>query len=257
MITIAHVSDVHLDGRSRAHERTEKVLGFLRSAGSQIDVVLVTGDIADRGRPQEYEEAKALLDLPLPVLLLPGNHDVRSAFADGLLGRGFPGDARQDPRTGPDDEINQLATVAGVDFLLCDSSIPGQDGGRLSDSTLDWLERTLTGRGGGAPALVCFHHPPVDLHLPHVDPIRQVGEERLAELVRRHPNVVAMLCGHAHTAAVSTFAGVPLCVAPGVSSTIRLPLEGMPAVDQQAPPAVAIHLLDDDRRLVTHFRPIC
>jgi hypothetical protein len=46
-----------------------------------------------------------------------------------------------------------------------------------------------------------FHHPQVRLHDPFIDAIRQHGEERLAGLVERHPHVIAILCGHAHTPA--------------------------------------------------------
>jgi Icc protein len=246
LITIAHVSDTHLDGGDRAHERTARVLDLLAQVASEIDVVLITGDIADHGLPPEYAEARELLakvDLPVPVLKLPGNHDVRSPFASGLLDR-EPSDA----------EINELVTVGGYDFLLCDSSIPGQDDGRLSDQTIDWLEQALA--GADRPALVCFHHPPVILHTPHIDRLRQFDEERLAAVVRRHPRVVGLLCGHAHMAAVSTFAGVPLCVGPGVVSTLRLPFEPSPAIDLDLPPGLAFHIVDDDGRLVTHFRVV-
>jgi hypothetical protein len=67
---------------------------------------------------------------------------------------------------------------------------------------------------------------------------------------------VAVLCGHAHTAAATTFAGRPLLVAPGVVSTIRLPGQDGPVADHEAPPGVAFHTLDDERRLTTHYRPV-
>jgi Icc protein len=78
----------------------------------------------------------------------------------------------------------------------------------------------------------------------------------LAQLVARHPQVVAIPCGHAHSAAASTFAGRPLLVAPGIVSTLRLPWERGEAVDWRLPPAIAFHVLDDDRRLTTHYRVI-
>ena len=57
----------------------------------------------------------------------------------------------------------------------------------------------------------------------------------------------------AHPAA-STFAGLPLLVAPGVVSTLRLPWEGRGDIDEDLPPAVAFHVLDDHGRLTTHYR---
>jgi 3',5'-cyclic-AMP phosphodiesterase len=146
---------------------------------------------------------------------------------------------------------------------MCDSSIPGRDDGRLDDETLTWLEGVLTDTPPGTPVFVVFHHPPVVLHAPYVDAIRQFGADRLAGLIARHPDVAAVLCGHAHTPAATTFAGRPLLVAPGVVSTVRLPWEtgtwgtdtdGL--VDHDLPPALAFHVLDDEGRLTTHYRVV-
>ena len=85
-------------------------------------------------------------------------------------------------------------------LAMCDSTIPGEDGGYLADETLTWLDHDLGAAGDDVPALVCFHHPPVTLTIPYVDGIRLAGEHRLADVLARHDNVVAVLCGHAHTA---------------------------------------------------------
>jgi 3',5'-cyclic-AMP phosphodiesterase len=73
-------------------------------------------------------------------------------------------------------------------------------------------------------------------------------------VVRRHPQVVAVLCGHAHTAGSTTFGGVPLLVAPGVVSTLTFPWERGADLDYGQPPAIAFHVLDGGR-LTTHFVP--
>ncbi|TNC18899.1 metallophosphoesterase family protein [Amycolatopsis alkalitolerans] len=87
-----------------------------------------------------------------------------------------------------------------------------------------------------------------------LDGIRLRGEDRLAALLERYPQVVAVLCGHAHTAAASTFAGKPLRAAPGVVSTLKLPWEHGDLLDYAQPPALAFHVLDDEHRLTTHYR---
>jgi 3',5'-cyclic AMP phosphodiesterase CpdA len=44
------------------------------------DIVLVTGDLVDFGKPEEYAHLRKLLaPLPMPCYLIPGNHDERSA----------------------------------------------------------------------------------------------------------------------------------------------------------------------------------
>ncbi|MFE9403435.1 metallophosphoesterase [Streptomyces sp. NPDC006530] len=245
MIAIAHVSDLHLDGGPRATERAERVMSYLRDLPGPLDAVLVTGDIADHARAEEYQQAKELFALPHPVLVLPGNHDRRAPFRTGLL------DGKPD-----DEELNQAVRAGGATFLLLDSTVPGSDDGVLSDHTLAWLEDALAQEPTDRPVFVCFHHPPVELHTPYVDRVRQFHEDRLAEVLARHTHVVALLCGHAHVAAATTFAGLPLLVAPGVASTVPLPFEGRDAVDYELAPGLAFHLLDDRRRLVTHYRAL-
>jgi 3',5'-cyclic-AMP phosphodiesterase len=271
MIAIAQVSDIHLDGSPERARRARAVMHRLRGGRAPLDAVLVTGDIADHGRPSEYEEARTILSAPCPVLFLPGNHDERDAFRRGLLsGRdaGAPGggdgtEARlntevppspQAPST-PEAPLNQVHRVAGAVLALCDSVVPGQDGGYLADETLDWLDALLSD-DPGAPALVCLHHYPVPLHTELADTIRLAGEDRLAAVISRHPQVVAVLCGHAHTAAATTFAGRPLLVAPGVLSTGVTPWDVSATADYEAPPAVAYHIIGDDGRLTTHYRPV-
>ena len=102
-----------------------------------------------------------------------------------------------------------------------------------------------------------MHHPPVTLGIPFVDAIRQGDGHRLQDVLRRHEQVVAVLCGHAHTAASTWFGGRQLLIAPGVASTVLLPAERPTGdvLDDDAPAGVAFHLLDDGR-LTTHFRVV-
>ncbi|GAA1707077.1 metallophosphoesterase [Fodinicola feengrottensis] len=249
MIVIAHLSDVHIDGDARSVERTRAVMTYLENLAYDLDVVLVTGDIADHGLPSEYEQARKLLTSRHPVLICPGNHDERAAFREHLLGQ--PGSA---------EPVNQVFEAAGFAVVLCDSSVPGKDDGYLQDETLEWLDGVLAGIPDDRPVLVGFHHPPVPLNTPYVDGIRQYGEQRLADLASRHRNIVAFLCGHAHTPAVTTFASRPLLVAPGVVSTLKFPWESQEGpddhVDLRLPPSLAFHILDDEGRLTTHYRTV-
>ncbi len=247
MVVIAHVSDLHLDGEPRSTDRARAVLDYLEDLPFDLAAVLVTGDIADHGKRVEYECARTLLTSRHPVLVCPGNHDERAAFREVLLA--------QPAGAGP---VNQVLRTDGITLAVCDSSIPGRDDGFLEEGTLVWLDRVLEESPGDVPALVAFHHPPVALHIPFVDRIRQRGEDGLAAVVGRHPNVLGLLCGHAHTAAATTFAGLPLLVAPGVVSTLRLPWEqrAHPGddIDMTHPPGVAFHVVDENGRLTTHYR---
>ncbi|MDI9835112.1 metallophosphoesterase [Streptomyces sp. KAU_LT] len=244
-VLLAQISDLHLDGTDRATERAARVMDHLRNLPHPVDALLVTGDIADHGAEAEYEEAARLLTAPFPVLTCPGNHDVRPAYRKALLGEA--------PDDGP---INRVHYIAGTAILMCDSTIPGRDEGRLDAETLGWIDDQLTALPAGTPALVAFHQPPVELHHPLPDSGRLEQPEQLAALLEAHPRVAAVLTGHAHTAAASTFAGRPLVVGPAITWTLRLPWEGDHPADRDQPPALAFHVLDDDRRLTTHYRVV-
>ncbi|MEU7064545.1 metallophosphoesterase [Streptomyces sp. NPDC053429] len=250
MIVIAHLSDVHFDGDARAAARARAVVEYLDGLPYDLDAVLVSGDIADHGTPEEYDEARKVLRSRHPAVICPGNHDERLAFRQGMLGEAEP----------TAEPVNQVVRGDGFVLAVCDSSVPGEHQGFLEESTLEWLEGVLAGTPREVPVLVAFHHPPVTLHIPYVDGIRQFGEERLAALAARHPHLKAFLCGHAHTGAATTFAGRPLLVAPGVVSTTRLPWEAQSGPDEHIhldePPVVAFHVLGEDGRLTTHYRVV-
>ncbi|MEU3167077.1 phosphodiesterase [Streptosporangium sp. NPDC006930] len=246
MLILAHVSDVHIDGSPRSIDRTRSVMRHLENLPGPLDAVVVTGDIADNGLIEEYEIARELLTTRHPTIVCPGNHDARPAFRKALLGLDEGGD-------GP---VNQVLRLNGLTVALCDSSVPGRPEGFLEDETIAWLNGVLA-EAPDTPALVGMHHPPVSLGIPYVDGIRLRNPERLEAVVRRHPQVVSVITGHAHTAASTVFAGLPLSVAPGVVSTLRLSQElDIPIpVDYDLPPQIAIHVFDGGR-LVTHVRPV-
>lgn len=252
MLLIAHVSDTHFDGSARAERRALQVVDYLNSLVRPVDAAVVTGDVADNGLDAEYAQARAVLGkLRAPVYFLPGNHDRRAPF------RLFLGDDDSGPSAGGDAPINRLAQLGRATFALCDSTIPGRDDGYLADATLAWLAEVADATDVDAPLFVCFHHPPLPLHSGLLDPIRQHGEERLADVLRRRRGHTFILCGHAHTPAATTFADVPLIVGPGVTSTLVLPWEPSPdTLDYDRPPALAMHVLDEAGRLTTHYRTL-
>ncbi|GEC03804.1 3',5'-cyclic adenosine monophosphate phosphodiesterase CpdA [Streptomyces spinoverrucosus] len=250
MLVLAHISDLHLDGSTRATQRAERVRERLWELPGHVDALLVTGDIADHGTEAEYEEAARILglrsgDAPFPVLTCPGNHDSRAPFRKALLGL---------PATeGP---VNGAHVFDDATVLMCDSSIPGSDEGALDEETYDWVEATLDELDGSLPVLLALHHPPVALHHPLPDSYRLRAPHRLAALMERRPEIAGLITGHAHTATATTFAGRPLVVGPGVTWTLRLPWEGEGAADREAPVGLAFHVLDDEGRLTSHFRVV-
>ena len=71
-----------------------------------------------------------------------------------------------------------------------------------------------------------------------MDPIRLRDGDALAAVIARHPHVVAILVGHAHTMAATTFAGRPLLIGGGVVSTVTADAEAPPTLWYDAPPSL-------------------
>ncbi|NDZ78906.1 phosphodiesterase [Streptomyces sp. SID10853] len=263
MTLIAHLSDLHAGAGADSGERIAAAVATVAATPGTLDAVLITGDLADHGAPEEYRQVAAAL-APLrercPVLVCPGNHDSREEFRrwfpdDGDGGGDTDGSPGTQSHSGP---LNRsvLLDTNGPRLLLCDSSVPGAAHGVLDEETLGWLDSRLAA-APDVPAFIAFHHPPVPLGMPYIDSIGLRAPEALAALIERHPPVRAVWTGHAHTAAFATFAGVPLLSAPGIASTGLITAEqhsdstGWKSATMR--PQYFLHLFENGR-LVTHVR---
>ena len=175
----------------------------------------------------------------VPLVVCPGNHDVRARFVQHL---------------GPAESV---VDVAGYRLVALNSLVDAPEGeridrGELTEDSLRLLDEALT---AGRPTFVGMHHPPVNLHVDLMDPIKLSKAEGLAEVLARHNNVIAVLVGHAHTMATTAFARVPVLVGGGLVSTVTTDAEDLPPIDYAQPPSIALHVVEDDH-LVTHWRVI-
>ncbi|GGK58239.1 metallophosphoesterase [Nocardia camponoti] len=249
MILAAQISDTHFDEAPRNLERAERAMTYLASLRRKPDVILVTGDITDSGKPAQYAQAAATLRGvgDIPVYFLPGNHDDRAAFRTALLD--------ETPSTDP---INGAYRVGPLTVLMLDSSVPGESSGRLADDTLDWLREALAETLDG-PILLALHHPPKLLHSPIIDVIGLAEPETLADIIAADDRIVGTLTGHAHSAAASTFGGKPLITCPSTASVLGGVWEVEPptkVMDYAPDPMVALHVIDETNSLTTHFRSV-
>jgi 3',5'-cyclic AMP phosphodiesterase CpdA len=71
---IVHLSDLHF-GSPGVHERVEPLVNAILALAPT--VVAVSGDVTRRATPDEFRAVRAFLDrLRVPVVVVPGNHDV-------------------------------------------------------------------------------------------------------------------------------------------------------------------------------------
>lgn len=96
---ILHLSDIHFHSGSEAETDPDsiyrdKLMERVRDSAAKqaFDLIFVTGDIAGKGREDEYAVARAWLDRvattarcgPAAVYVVPGNHDVDRTVTGGL-----------------------------------------------------------------------------------------------------------------------------------------------------------------------------
>ena len=250
---LVQLSDPHLvagaDGDGRA-ARLEHAVSRVAALRPRPDAVLISGDLTDVPSGEAYERVHALLaPLGLPLHALAGNHDDRDLLR-----------ARFGPHPAPPGAPVRLAARCGPLRLVgCDSTIPGAVGGALDGEQRAWLAETLA-EEPDTPTLLALHHPPVATGVRSMDTIALALEDRepLAALLRGHPQVQAITCGHAHTTMVSAFAGRPLLICPSTDSAIDLDLrdrEDIPFAVAPRPLGFAVHTLIEGR-LCAHVQPL-
>jgi 3',5'-cyclic AMP phosphodiesterase CpdA len=191
---ILHISDLHL-----GHTTVSGPFTALRELVPELapEILVVTGDLTHRGRRLEFEHARELLEsLGVPLLAIPGNHDIPYSFPrrfthtrdawEGVFGTTEPV------------YISERLAVVGL------SSVRPwrQQGGALESSQLDGVALKFERAQSGALRTVALHHhlaaPPWRAARKRPVRHRDVVLQKLASA-----GIELVLSGHVHQAAVS------------------------------------------------------
>jgi Icc protein len=239
---IAHLSDPHITTGPLAGEPAaglQLALARVMALDPLPDCVVITGDLTDHGRPDEYAALREIIGaFPLPLHLVTGNHDNRETLLDAFGGG---------PLLGESMEAHYAVEYPAATVVALDSHIPGSPAGRLGETQLAWLDEVLA-RRPDVPALLALHHPPVPIGIPFLDGMRLLDGATLTEIVDAHPNVVRIMAGHVHRV-IST--GL-LTIAPSTYRQTGLVLNSdEPPGYLAEPTGFLLHLLDGTT-CVTH-----
>ena len=247
---LCQISDLHvMAGRDLAYgvvdtaSCLERCVQRIVSLDPRPDAVIATGDLVDVGDAQSYGLLREILAaLPLPLYLLPGNHDERQA-----LRAAFP-DYDYLRRKG--DFLQYAIDEYPVRLVALDTVIPGQPEGTLCERRLQWLEACLG--ESDAPTVIALHHPPFWTGIGHMDQMGLDNSARLAGIVRRFPQVQRLICGHLHRPIQALFAGTIASVCPSTAHQVVLDLKpDSPARFIMEPAAFQLHRWNG-HMLVTH-----
>ena len=213
---LLHLSDLHIGGRE-APEVERGLQALIERAAPEL--VVATGDLTHRGRPDQHAAAAAFLrSLGPPVLAIPGNHDIPYTFPARFT-RTFAEFERHWETTEP------IFRSPALHVVGLNSVRPWRhQSGGIRDAQLSRSRELLAEAPEGSLRVVALHH-----HL-----IGAPWRSRKKPVSRRSHVLAALvdsgaeliLAGHIHQAAVSErrefevisgdVRGVVISIAPGL-----------------------------------------
>jgi len=189
MRTIVHLSDLHF-GRV-----DQQLLAPLQQLAVKLkpDVLVVSGDLTQRARTEEFKAARAWLDtLPGPQIVVPGNHDiplynVASRFLTPL--RKYTRYVTLD--LAPEYVDDEIA-VLGINTAR---SLTFKDG-RVNHEQIAQMRQRMQSVGPDHTRIIVTHHP---FDLPeHMDEDDLVDRAPMAMRAFAECGVDLLLAGHMH-----------------------------------------------------------
>jgi len=250
---IAQVTDTHIKAAGRlAYRKVDSAtkladcVAHLNALPQRPDVVLMTGDLVDSGRPEEYRVLRQLIaPLEMPIFVIPGNHDRHDTFRAAFADHGYL------PPSGK--FLHYAIEDYPVRLIGLDSTVPGEPGGDMCDERLAWLESCLRERPD-RPTVVFMHHPPFLTGIKNMDIQNCRNGDALGAVIERHPQVFHLLCGHVHRAIHLNWHGITASIAPSPSHSVALDLDEFASHDfSLEPPACQLHHWRDDTGLISHL----
>jgi 3',5'-cyclic AMP phosphodiesterase CpdA len=195
MRTVVHLSDIHF---GRLDSRI--VAPLVRTIHAVApNLVAISGDLTQRARRSQFEEARAFLELlPFPSLVVPGNHDV--PLYSNIVARFLNPYGRYRRYFARDLEpVYQDSETIAVG-LNSARALPFHGGGRLNEAQVARAAARLASAPNDVVKIVVTHHPfdlPAGHHGKHLIGRSDMAMRRLAAV-----GADVFLAGHLHVSHV-------------------------------------------------------
>ena len=143
--------------------------------------VVITGDLTERGERAAYAYLrKTLASLTPPCHLVIGNHDRHDHFFEIF---------KQAPQT-DSGHLQYIVYHEHCTCIMLDTVKPGEPGGELCSTRLDWLADMLE-RHADDDIFLFMHHPPMDVGIGSMDRLGLSGRDALAKVLK-HTGIFAI-----------------------------------------------------------------
>ena len=185
------ISDTHF-GSGDAVSRVTNVLNNLYSFDSDIDAIIVNGDLTDGGQPDQYEQFRSVLEdesiLPSYVAryYVMGNHEW------------FVGENAMENYSVLGQDHNKYFDIKGYPFIYVGLSGGGEQD--YSEESYEFLRESLADaavRYAGRPIFVFTHIPVYGTTHGSGDTDGGWGNKRFYDIFKDYPQIIHF-CGHTH-----------------------------------------------------------
>ncbi|MDB6056977.1 MAG: WD40-like repeat protein [Verrucomicrobiales bacterium] len=183
----AWLSDTHV-GSPTGDEDLRATIKDINSQ-SNLEFVIVSGDVTELGKDEEFELAKSIYDqCKIPVYLTPGNHDCKWSESGATSFTKFWGADKF------------VFNAGGYTFLaMHEGPVMKMGDGHFAPEDMRWLASTLKTLPPNRPLIFVTHYPlddQLDNWYAGIDLLKQY-------------NIQAVLVGHGHANNKLNFEGIP------------------------------------------------
>ncbi|KLV02217.1 3',5'-cyclic-nucleotide phosphodiesterase [Photobacterium aquae] len=207
------------------------VLDAVEASACPFEAIVATGDISQDHTEASYRRfCDGIARWSQPCFWLPGNHDYQPSMQAML----------------PSPQIKPCHQVLAGDHwqvILLDSQVKGVPHGELNSEQLAMLDLALAAYPD-RHALVLLHHHPLPAGSTWLDQHQLHNAERFWQVVERHPQVNAVLCGHIHQALDRQYRGVRVLATPSTCIQFQPDSHDF-SLDHQSPGWRVLELLPD------------
>ena len=220
---IAQLTDTHItvpdDEKGDCYTKLEalqRCVNAINQLETLPDVIVHTGDVVHNGSTAEYKLVKSIMDaLRAPYFLTKGNRD-----SIGPLIQEF---SSQELKNKNRDFLQYSVDVLGYQLVAVDTTSSHSNLGLLNFDRLANLDEILREKPE-SPTLLFMHHPPINFSNPKT-PLHEYEDFRMvknfSEIIDRHPQVIALLCGHIHRSFKGVINTTPLIAMPPLSKILN------------------------------------